>query len=573
MSRGSGTGSLILRRNVIDNNGTTNASTGPALDLTNATSPQIVNNTFYNNSVASADPTATPDLKITTSSTVQIKNNIFTSLTSSASKRSIRVDTGASLSSSSQYNIFWYPNVCTGFPNCPNCGDNFSVAGFCSCWSPTSGNCGGNGSWQSHTGADTTGSTNADPRFVAAGANPPDLHEQSTGGHWTTAGYVVDTVLSPAVDTGNPADSVGSEPTPNGPPTGSRINRGAYGGGPQASKSPGTRVVVVRAFGTVGTPVSVQIQIQDASGNLVSNHAPFSSRLVLSSSTATPSPATLLIPNRTPQITLQISDTVAEDVLVSLNETPVPGISGLVPAPGTITFAPVALSEPAVLTAVSGANTNTLLWNNPGVHDGALILRSTAGVPNTAPSNGVNYSIGAVLGNATVIYNDTQSFAPRITDQGLTNGTRYYYRVFNHDKYFVYSAGNVPSSSGVFSEPTSRVAPAPLYCYSVGFPTLIQPVTELNAAVYSASNSYAVSANLTSTTLALVGQERWRPKILSGAAQARFPVVALQGQTGNYILVGDQTGKAYALDSSTGSTVWTGNGGTALVNAIQAQVR
>ena len=572
ISLATGSSALILRRNVIDNNGTTNASTGPTLDLTNATSPQIVNNTFYNNSVASADPTATPDLRITTSSTVQIKNNIFTSLTSSANKRSIRVDSGASLSSSSQYNIFWYPNVCTGFPNCPSCGDNFSVAGLCSCWSPASGNCGGNGSWQSNTGADTTGSTRADPLFVAAGANPPDLHEQSTGGHWTAAGYVVDSVLSPAVDTGNPADSVGSEPTPNGPPTGPRINRGAYGGGPQASKSPGTRVVVVRTSGTVGTPLSIQVQVQDASGNLVSNHATFTANVALSSSTATTTPLSLLIPNRTPQITLQISDTVAEDVLVSLNETPVPGLSGLVPASGTITFAPTALVEAGVLTAVSGPNTNTLLWNNPGVHDGALVLRSTAGVPNTAPSNGVNYSIGAVLGNATVVYNDMQSFAPRMTDQGLTNGTRYYYRVFNHDKYFIYSAGNVPSSSGVFSEPTSRVAPAPLYCYSVGFPTLIQPVTELNTAVYSASNSYGVSANLTSGTVSLDGQERWRPRILSGAAQGRFPVVPLQGQTGNYILVGDQAGKAYALDSSTGSTFWTGNGGTALGSAIQAQV-
>src|SRR6266849_5491531 len=576
ISLATGTGSLILRRNVIDNNGTTNASTGPALDLTNATSPQIVNNTFYNNSVASADPTATPDLRITTSSTVQIKNNIFTSLTSSANKRSIRVDSGASLSSSSQYNIFWYPNVCTGFPNCPSCGDNFSVAGLCSCWSPASGNCGGNGSWQSNTGADTTGSTRADPLFVAAGANPPDLHEQSTGGHWTAAGYVVDSVLSPAVDTGNPADSVGSEPTPNGPPTGPRINRGAYGGGPQASKSPGTRVVVVRSSGTVGTPLSIQVQVQDASGNLVSNHATFTANVVLSSSTATTTPLSLLIPNRTPQITLQISDTVAEDVLVSLNETPVPGISGLVPAPGTITFAPTALVEAGVLTAVSGPNTNTLLWNNPVVHDGALVLRSTAGVPNTAPSNGVNYSIGAVLGNATVVYNDMQSFAPRMTDQGLTNGTRYYYRVFNHDKYFIYSAGNVPSSSGVFSEPTSRVAPAPLYCYSVGFPTLIQPVTELNTAVYSASNSYGVSANLTSGTVSLDGQERWRPRILSGAALGS----AIQAQVGvqlyayanaafrtanpnrDLVLVATRNSsstnnKLYALSSVDGSVVWT----------------
>src|SRR5262249_57599734 len=128
--------------------------------------------------------------------------------------------------------------------------------------------------------------------------------------------------------------------------------------------------------------------------------------------------------------------------------------------------------EGSGLAGVGGHNRKRLLWNNPGVHDGVLVLRSTAGVPNTVPTNGVNYAVGAVLGNATVLYNDSQSFAPRITDQGLTNGTRYYYRVFNHDKYFVYSAGNVPSSSGVFSEPTSRVSPAPSYCYTVRLPTL-----------------------------------------------------------------------------------------------------
>jgi|GEM_PF-2328995 len=572
ISLATGTSSLVVRRNVIDNNGTTNASTGPALNLTTATSPLIVNNTFYNNGGASGDPTTSPDLNITTSSAVQIKNNIFSSPTSSVNKRSISVDTGASISSSSQYNIYWYPNVCTGLQTCPNCGDNFSVGGLCNCWKPNGGACGGSCSWQCNTGADTTGSNRADPRFVAADATPPDLHEQSTGGHWTAGGYVVDSVLSPAVDTGNPADSVGSEPTPNGPPTGPRINCGAYGGGPQASKSPGTRVMVLRSSGTAGTPLTVQIQVQDASGNLVTTHPTFTANVVLSSGTATPTPSSIVIRNHTSQTTIQVSDTVAEDVVVSLDETPAPGTTGLVPAPGTITFAPTALVEVSVLTAVSGPNTNSLLWNNPGVHDGVLVLRSTAGVPNTVPTNGVNYAVGAVLGNATVLYNDSQSFAPRITDQGLTNGTRYYYRVFNHDKYFVYSAGNVPSSSGVFSEPTSRVSPAPLYCYSVGFPTLIQPVTELNTAVYSASNSYGISANNTSSTVSLDGQERWRPSILSGAAQARFPVVALQGRAGNYILVGDQAGKAYALNSSTGARIWTANGGTALGDAIQAQV-
>src|SRR5262249_35060618 len=121
ISLATGSSSLMVRRNVIDNNGTANTATGPALDLVNATSPLIVNNTFYNNALASSSSTNSPDLRIATSSTVQIKNNIFSSPTSSANKRSIHVDSGASISNTSQYNVYWYPNVCTGFPNCPSC--------------------------------------------------------------------------------------------------------------------------------------------------------------------------------------------------------------------------------------------------------------------------------------------------------------------------------------------------------------------------------------------------------------------------------------------------------------------
>src|SRR5260370_333587 len=166
-----------------------------------------------------------------------------------------------------------------------------------------------------------------------------------------------------------------------------------------------------------------------------------------------PAPIRLISMSRAPEVIGPPPDTwwipcLAPRSIPQIHRTPP---STTRPPTCQIRFAPSALVEAGVVTAVSGPNTNTLLWNTPVVHDGALVLRSTAGVPNTAPSNGVNYSIGAVLGNATVVYNDMQSFAPRMTDQGLTNGTRYYYRVFNHDKYFIYSAGNVPSSSRVFS--------------------------------------------------------------------------------------------------------------------------
>jgi hypothetical protein len=44
---------------------------------------------------------------------------------------------------------------------------------------------------------------------------------------------MTDQMTSPCVDAGNPLDSIGNEPTPNG----DIVNMGAYGGTAEASKS------------------------------------------------------------------------------------------------------------------------------------------------------------------------------------------------------------------------------------------------------------------------------------------------------------------------------------------------
>lgn len=61
-----------------------------------------------------------------------------------------------------------------------------------------------------------------------------DYHLRSTAGTWNRTGWVNDEVTSPCIDAGDPCDSIASEPNPNG----GRINQGAYGGTPEASKSP-----------------------------------------------------------------------------------------------------------------------------------------------------------------------------------------------------------------------------------------------------------------------------------------------------------------------------------------------
>ncbi|MDI6448073.1 S8 family serine peptidase [Anaerobaca lacustris] len=78
------------------------------------------------------------------------------------------------------------------------------------------------------------GNLDLDPLF--ADPTNGDYHLKSQAGRWDPASesWVQDDVTSPCIDAGDPAVSVGDEPEPNG----GRINMGAYGGTPQASKSP-----------------------------------------------------------------------------------------------------------------------------------------------------------------------------------------------------------------------------------------------------------------------------------------------------------------------------------------------
>ena len=94
------------------------------------------------------------------------------------------------------------------------------------------------------------GNIDADPCFAAIGYwddnytyNDPwddtwvdgDYHLKSQAGRWDAneGGWVTDEATSPCIDAGDPMTPIGPEPFPNG----GRINMGAYGGTPEASKS------------------------------------------------------------------------------------------------------------------------------------------------------------------------------------------------------------------------------------------------------------------------------------------------------------------------------------------------
>ena len=213
------------------------------------------------------------------------------------------------------------------------------------------------------------------------------------------------------------------------------------------------------------------------------------------------------------------------------------------------------------LTGVARDGSVTLTWDNPFNHGGTLVLRAQGtNPPNTAPTSGVRYAVGDVLGNATVAYEDEFSSASSMTDTAVTNGTTYTYRVFNADDQLRYGPGNQPTSQGLLATPRARVAGNPLWCYSVGLDTTLQPVTELGVGIFSSFNDSVVATLTHTVNPSEDGAERFRPVKMAGKIATRFPVVPLLGRPGQqWIVVGDQTGVPAVLNAATGEFLWRNN--------------
>ncbi|QAT85647.1 PQQ repeat-containing protein [Corallococcus coralloides] len=225
----------------------------------------------------------------------------------------------------------------------------------------------------------------------------------------------------------------------------------------------------------------------------------------------------------------------------------------------TMTLLSVAASpDVGRLTGVARDGSVTLTWDNPFNHGGTLVLRAEGtSPPNTAPTSGVRYAVGDVLGNATVAYVDEFSSASSMTDTAVTNGTTYTYRVFNADDQLRYGPGNQPTSQGLLATPRARVAGNPLWCYSVGLDTTLQPVTELGVGIFSSFNDSVVATRTNTTNPSEDGAERFRPVKMAGKIATRFPVVPLLGRPGQqWIVVGDQTGVPAVLNAATGEFLW-----------------
>lgn len=216
------------------------------------------------------------------------------------------------------------------------------------------------------------------------------------------------------------------------------------------------------------------------------------------------------------------------------------------------------------LTSMSGKN--KLFWTNPLAHAGTLIVRragsfSVDGTTFT-PTNGTRYTAGTQVKAGSgknaitfdVVFADGKGDAESYTDTGLTDGTRYYYKIWNHTPDYVYSSGE-PSPNGIFGEPRAVAANEPVWCYSTMATTLQQPLTQAGVGVYTSGNSGRIIALRTAPGQTNDGDELWRPVSVGGTVQSRFPLVPLKGRSSKYIVTGTSEGLVAVVDAATGATV------------------
>ena len=180
----------------------------------------------------------------------------------------------------------------------------------------------------------------------------------------------------------------------------------------------------------------------------------------------------------------------------------------------------------------------------------ALVVRDTSAI-TWAPSNGMSYTVGNQPsgGPSTmrVAFNGTgQSFS----QSGLTNGTRYYYRVYpriNGTTNYITDSGMTQAISQANVTPSASLA----WSYmTTGGSTLSAPITG-NGRVYVASNGNKMVALNSST-----GVEVATPVITHGAVQSYLAWLPVSGG-GEAVIAGDQDGWLTRMDGQSGLPIWT----------------
>jgi len=186
--------------------------TGILLAAAGTDGAKIINNTFYDcqESIEIIDAPAAGNV-------VTLRNNLFVQLTQNRPEYEP---------------ILWFKPSVSHYALRSNNNLFYYTGNECIAWDDATGPITAMAMWQAR-GQDGNGiGTNTDPLL----ANPDgyDFHERSRGGRFQPGtGWVTDGASSLAIDTGDLADPVGDETSPNG----GVINIGGYGGTVQASRT------------------------------------------------------------------------------------------------------------------------------------------------------------------------------------------------------------------------------------------------------------------------------------------------------------------------------------------------
>ncbi|MFH1860748.1 MAG: T9SS type A sorting domain-containing protein [bacterium] len=179
---------------------------------------------------------------------------------------------------------------------------------------------------------------------------------------------------------------------------------------------------------------------------------------------------------------------------------------------GTITLAGDTSAPPdtSILQPTPKNGCISLSWNMPAISSGVsgiLILRSQQGYPQAILTAGSTYTVGSTAGNSEVVC--VAANTTTWTDETLTNGTTYYYRIFTHDGVYNYSPGIGCYSTPVANLDSAAIYPNPLIGDGTIYFDKLQANTHL--CIYNTAGELVLEADAPSGTYS------WIPKdIASG---------------------------------------------------------
>ena len=224
-------------------------------------------------------------------------------------------------------------------------------------------------------------------------------------------------------------------------------------------------------------------------------------------------------------------------------------------------------SAVADVANVSGAGTSVngtarLEYSSSAV----LILRKgSAFTANDAPVNGLQYSVGASIGGATVVAVDP-SPTTAFEQSGLGSSTTVYYKVFARAGTACYAAGSTStevsirtsggSTAWVFSNPSGATLNAPVASYGPEGP---------ETALITTTGGKLIAVDLST------GTQRYAPIVTPGGLQTYAIGVTLSGSNEEKFFLGDQSGRVHRIDAVTGEIDWTA-GPFSGVNTVRAAI-